>query len=65
MVFLPPLYNQLSNQQGIGVESLFIGSISNERMIEVSQSICMWSTNLLHERMTIEGEKITLPNLLK
>ena len=24
MVFLPPLYNQLPNEQGIGVENLFI-----------------------------------------
>jgi hypothetical protein len=23
MVFLPPLYNQLSNEQGLGVENLF------------------------------------------
>jgi hypothetical protein len=32
MVFLPPLYNQLSNKQGIGVENLFTCLISHKEI---------------------------------
>ena len=64
MVFLPPYNNQFSNEQWINVEYLFIRNVWHESKTVFSPWY-LGCANLLLEMMTIRGENVTLPNLLK
>jgi hypothetical protein len=66
MIFIPPRYNQLSNEQGVKVEILFIRSVSYTRSTVFHLPSSHYGAIPVYAITRLSNKKnIAIPNLLK